>query len=157
MWPFAKQPQLLGLPVPDLPHVRVGEVRRAYVNAIGGALAFDGPFPLLNEKGMYVCKSCGVPFDEWNLASALNALREALLDPSSDVAMFVVNCRKCSTHNVFSAKDIVTGHSGDPTGPWTVQEIGMAETSLTMLLKLSPAEINSISAEHLRKVFFLYR
>jgi hypothetical protein len=156
MWPFTKKRAFLGEPVPEQPHVRVGEVRRAYVNAVSGPVAFDGPFPLLTDQGIYICKSCGVPFDNWNLSSAFNGLREAVLDPSADVAMFVVNCRKCSTISVFSAKDIVTGQAGDPTGPWTAHQIGVAERSLTEFLKLSPVEVSSLSVEHLRKVFYLY-
>lgn len=157
MWPFSKKPQVLGRVVPSEPPVRVAEVREAYSKQFAGAMAFDGPFPLLTDKGIYMCKSCGVPFDNWNLSGAANALREAVLDPKSDVTMFMVTCRKCSARSVFSPKDVVTGHRGDATGPWTTQELGMAEMCLTFLFRMTPAEIKSVPAAHLHQVFFLYK
>jgi len=157
MWGLKKKRQVLGLEVPDRPPVPVGEVRSAYARAVAGPISFDGPFPLLDDKGRYLCKSCGVAFDSWNLGSAITALRGAVLEPSSDTSVFFVNCRKCSRCIVFSAKDVITGHQSDPLGPWTDQELGMADLSLTMLFKFSPDELRAITPQHFHKVLFLYR
>ncbi|TAK12154.1 MAG: hypothetical protein EPO35_11595 [Acidobacteria bacterium] len=157
MWPFSKKSDVRGLKVPTQPSISVGELRQAYTRGVQGSITFDGPFPLLTQQGVFLCKSCGAAFDNWNLATALNGLREALLNPASDITMFIVNCRKCMTFVVFSAKDVITNHPGDSTGPWTPQELDMAELSLTMLLKLSPAEAARIDPAHLQKVFYIYR
>ena len=157
MWSLGSKIEVLGLKVPTQPPALVGEVRSAYLARIPGPVAFESRFPLANPDGRYLCKSCGIAFDEWNSASAIAAVRETMLDSSGGFCMLYVNCRKCSRYSFFSSKEIVTGRSSDPFGPWSKEELDVARNCLTSVFHFSAVEIASITPQRLHTVLFLYR
>jgi hypothetical protein len=154
---FGKKLTVLGMEVPKLPPAPIGQVRGAHSAQVSGPIVFEGPFDIADNRGFYLCKCCGVAFDSWNLPGALQSLSEAVCSGKAQTCFFIVGCRKCSTFNVFSPKDVLTGKAGDPTGPWTAEQIERVEPSLTEMLRLTPDEIGRIDPDALRMVLFLYK
>jgi tetratricopeptide (TPR) repeat protein len=143
--------------IPSKPLFSVAEVLQAHEQQNPGNIVFEGPFPLCDPQGRFLCKNCGVVYDTWNIAQAIASLKHAITNPSAEFGLFTVNCRKCSKQSCFSPKEVITTHAGNIIGPWTKQEINAAKMSLTIIFNLSPEEIASITPSHFCKVLFIYR
>jgi len=154
---FGRKIKVFGLPVTSTPPAPIGQLHSAFVNQTPGHVAFEGRFPLLDSEGRYLCKNCGIAFDEFNATQAVALLRQALLEHNFSCWGYRVACRKCSRNSVFSAKDVVTGRPGDAFGPWKDDELELADKSLTSVFSLAPRDMATLIAHHVHTVFFLYR
>jgi len=155
MWPFQKK-ELLGLKLQSKPPAPIGQVRTSFAERIEGPVAFEGRYPLMDVQSHYLCKSCGVPYDEWAEARAVAMLKKSLLDPNAYISMLAIGCRKCSRTSIFSPREVVTRRAGDPFGPWSAEEIEIAEKNIVTMFQLSIKDIASIEKQHFYEVFFLY-
>ena len=156
MWPFRKK-ELLGMKLQRKPPAPIGQVRTDFAARIQGPVAFEGRFPLMNAERHYLCKGCGMPYDEWNEDKTVAMLRNSLLDPNAFISMVVIGCRKCSRSSIFSPREVVTRHAGDPFAPWSSEDIEIAEKNIISMFQLSVRDFASIEQQHLYEVFFLYR
>jgi hypothetical protein len=156
IWPFRRKGSHSD--VPTVAPFPADELRAAVLEQLAGRqVVFDGPFPITNDQGRFLCKGCGIPYDEFSLTTALGPLREALAAFDGGLQIFHFTCRKCGAVSVFSPKNVLTLQSNDTWGPWSKREIEVARMSLVHVLRFSPAEVAAIPAERLATVLNLHR
>jgi hypothetical protein len=156
LWPFGKRGADAGVPI--VPPFSADEIRTGILQQLPGhRVLFDGPFPITNDQGRFLCKGCGIAYDEFALTGALDAIRRALATPQGSLQILHVRCSKCGATSVFSPKNVMTLQPDDSLGPWSRRAIETARMSLTFVLKFSPAEAAAIPSERLATVLNLYR
>ena len=155
MWPFRRK--VLGLQVRSEPLTPIGLMRQNVLARVPGKITLESPFPLQGPDGRYHCKACGVPFDTYSHEDAIAAIREQLLQWNAGATLLYIQCEKCDRHSVFSPREVITGRSGDPFGPWSNEDLEAADECLTRVFAFSDAERAGIMANTLHHVLNLYQ